>query len=183
MKRGRPQLYTDRQITDKLERAVARCGQGLTRKTFDQTDGPTSRMVVQRLASWDRAKSQTRSWSYIELLQTATARLGHSPSLPEFNQLQLDVQAHVIKRHFGSWNAAKQAAGLETCAFGASNAPVKTVEAQVKPLLGGKPVQGKPRTTSQILKHMESKKTINYAEMQDLIREMFVASAPARRAA
>jgi hypothetical protein len=50
----------------------------------------------------------------IRLLQYAADELGKSPTFQEFNSLDLAVSADIIKYAFGTWNTAKEAAGLET---------------------------------------------------------------------
>lgn len=49
----------------------------------------------------------------IELLQHAADKLGKSPTVREFNSLNLEVSSGVFKYTFGTWNEAKEAAGLE----------------------------------------------------------------------
>jgi hypothetical protein len=47
-------------------------------------------------------------------LEKAVQRLGHSPSIREYRSLGISPNASTIKRHFGGWNAAKEAVGLDT---------------------------------------------------------------------
>jgi hypothetical protein len=50
----------------------------------------------------------------IEVLQTAAQRLGESPTKAAYEDLGLRPASATIIRHLGSWNDAKEAAGLET---------------------------------------------------------------------
>lgn len=50
----------------------------------------------------------------IRLLRSAADELGKSPTVQEFNSLDLEVSATAIRRTFGTWNEAKEAAGLDT---------------------------------------------------------------------
>jgi hypothetical protein len=50
----------------------------------------------------------------IELLQEAADKLGRTPSMGDFNELEYEVSAGAIKHTFESWDAAKAEAGLET---------------------------------------------------------------------
>lgn len=72
-----------------------------TPEEFDEDSEPG------RLVGHDRREE------LIQLLQYAADELGKSPSFNEFNELDLHTSADVIKYVFGSWNAAKEAAGLK----------------------------------------------------------------------
>lgn len=50
----------------------------------------------------------------IQILQFAADELGKSPTVEEFNSLGLQVSADEVRYIFGTWNEAKEAAGLET---------------------------------------------------------------------
>lgn len=50
----------------------------------------------------------------IQILQHAADTLGKSPTVAEFDRLDLDVSSDAIRYAFGTWNEAKQEAGLET---------------------------------------------------------------------
>ena len=50
----------------------------------------------------------------IEALREAAAELGESPSLAQYQRLDICPSSATIKRVMGRWNAAKRAAGLET---------------------------------------------------------------------
>lgn len=50
----------------------------------------------------------------LESLREATARLGESPTKAEYDELDLRPSSTTITRVLGSWNNAKEAAGLET---------------------------------------------------------------------
>lgn len=50
----------------------------------------------------------------IQALGRAAERIGHSPTKAEYEQLGLTPASGTIQRVMGSWNAAKEAAGLET---------------------------------------------------------------------
>ena len=56
----------------------------------------------------------------LDALQEAATRLGKSPSKSEYEQLGLTPSASTILRHHGSWNEAKERAGLETSASSGS---------------------------------------------------------------
>ncbi|WP_142860658.1 homing endonuclease associated repeat-containing protein [Salinigranum halophilum] len=64
--------------------------------------------------SSNRVVSEERRADLIQLLHYAAEQLGKSPSYKEFNSLDLATSADAIRYVFGSWNAAKEAAGLET---------------------------------------------------------------------
>lgn len=50
----------------------------------------------------------------LHALQEAAATLDASPTKQQYEQLGLTPAASTILRHFDSWNAAKQKAGLDT---------------------------------------------------------------------
>lgn len=58
--------------------------------------------------------TQEQKQEIIQLLQHAAEEIGESPSSNEFNSLDLGISARKIQNVFGSWNEAKQEAGLET---------------------------------------------------------------------
>jgi len=58
--------------------------------------------------------SRTRE-RYLSMLKSAALKLGGAvPSIMEFEQLDLGVSAHTVRRFFGSWSNALRAANLET---------------------------------------------------------------------
>ena len=54
-----------------------------------------------------------RQAQMVQLLKEAADELDKSPSFAEFNALEYDVSADLIKYKFGTWNEAKEAADLE----------------------------------------------------------------------
>ena len=62
----------------------------------------------------DASEMSPKRQQMIQLLQEAAEELGRSPSMGDFNRLDYDISAGAIKHTFESWNAAKDAAGLET---------------------------------------------------------------------
>jgi len=50
----------------------------------------------------------------IESLQQAAEQLGHSPKIREYKNLDMLPSSSTVKRKFGSWNEAKEAADLES---------------------------------------------------------------------
>ena len=56
----------------------------------------------------------------LDALREAADRLGKSPSKAEYEQLELTPSASTILRHHGSWNEAKERAGLGTSASSGS---------------------------------------------------------------
>jgi len=59
-----------------------------------------------------------RKQEMIDLLQYAADELGRSPSLRQFNELDLKTSGYVIETAFGTWNNAKREAGLEVYGVG-----------------------------------------------------------------
>lgn len=55
-----------------------------------------------------------RRQELLEQLKEAADELGKSPTIREFNELDLGVSAYVFRHIFGSWNEAKREAGLQT---------------------------------------------------------------------
>lgn len=74
---------------------------------------PDTSEAFEREETSGRLVRTGRREELIQLLQYAAEELGKSPSYNEFNSLDLHTSADVIKNVFGSWNAAKEAAGLE----------------------------------------------------------------------
>lgn len=62
----------------------------------------------------DRDVEEEQKDEIIEALQHAADKLGKSPTIREFRELELEASTSDISRVFGTWNAAKRAAGLET---------------------------------------------------------------------
>ncbi|SIS16175.1 homing endonuclease associated repeat-containing protein [Natronorubrum thiooxidans] len=58
--------------------------------------------------------SKKKQEDMIQILQYSAEELGKSPTIREFKNLNLDVTADIIVNTFGTWNEAKEAAGLET---------------------------------------------------------------------
>lgn len=50
----------------------------------------------------------------IDALHAAADRLGKSPTKAEYEELGLRPASATIMRNLGGWNAAKEAAGLQT---------------------------------------------------------------------
>lgn len=65
---------------------------------------------------------QTSEEACISALQLAESQLGHSPTSAEFSELGLVPSPTTIERVFGSWNVAKEAAGLETTPYSRTEA-------------------------------------------------------------
>jgi hypothetical protein len=59
-------------------------------------------------------KRQFTEQDCIEALREAASELGHSPTQKEYASLGLSPTKHTIRERFGSWNRAKESAGLET---------------------------------------------------------------------
>jgi len=59
-----------------------------------------------------------RKQEMIDLLQYSADELGRSPSLRQFNELNLKTSGYVIENAFGTWNNAKREAGLEVYEIG-----------------------------------------------------------------
>jgi hypothetical protein len=57
---------------------------------------------------------ESRKEEMIQLLNYAADELGESPTIREYRDLDLETSASSIRRAFGTWNEAKEAAGLET---------------------------------------------------------------------
>ncbi|ELZ48314.1 hypothetical protein C465_09455 [Halorubrum distributum JCM 9100] len=64
--------------------------------------------------------AQEEKAEMIQLLQHAADTLGKSPTVTEFDALNLDVSSDAIRYAFGTWNDAKDEAGLETFQRGTS---------------------------------------------------------------
>lgn len=54
----------------------------------------------------------------IEALQKARTELGETPGIRQYRELDISPSHYTIKRKFGSWNKAKEAAGLEKLEYG-----------------------------------------------------------------
>jgi hypothetical protein len=50
----------------------------------------------------------------LDALREAVAELGHSPTLEEYDSLDISPSKRTIRNRFDSWTRAKEAAGLET---------------------------------------------------------------------
>ena len=86
------------------------------------------KVIKNRCGSWGKAKDaagleestggdgpQYTDQDCLEALRQAKRELGHSPATHEYKQqVDIDPSAWVIMDRFGSWNAAKEAAELET---------------------------------------------------------------------
>lgn len=59
----------------------------------------------------------------IEALRTAAERLGEPPTKAQYEELGLTPASATIMRVMGGWNAAKEAAGLETFEQGGAGGP------------------------------------------------------------
>lgn len=66
----------------------------------------------------DGGRGTPRRESCIKALQLAEQRLGFSPRREDYEGLLLTPSATTITNEFGSWNKAKEAAGLKTFEVG-----------------------------------------------------------------
>ncbi|WP_254523981.1 homing endonuclease associated repeat-containing protein [Natrinema caseinilyticum] len=71
--------------------------------------------------------SEEQKEELIRLLQYSEEKLGHSPSLREFNSLNLETSGYIIEDLFGSWNKAKREAGLEIYERGEGRSPTTPI--------------------------------------------------------
>lgn len=62
----------------------------------------------------DTTANESKKEEIIQHLQHAADELNKSPTVREFNSLNLEVTSDVVTNIFGSWNEAKKAAGLKT---------------------------------------------------------------------
>jgi hypothetical protein len=69
-----------------------------------------------------------RKEEMVELLQYAADELDRSPSLRQFNSLDLETSGYTIEYAFGTWNEAKREAGLEVYEPGEGRYPSTPIE-------------------------------------------------------
>lgn len=65
-------------------------------------------------------KEETRN-KYIKLLKDARDELGHTPSMREFDELDIGIKSTTIEKYMGGWNKAKKEAGLRLLGSGDRN--------------------------------------------------------------
>ena len=80
-------------------------------ETIDET---LARELPDDVGESGQRVSEKNREEMLELLREAADELGESPTFRAFNELDLDVSGDVIANAFGTWNAAKERAGLET---------------------------------------------------------------------
>lgn len=87
---------------------------------ISEIDSTISELLPDDPADVTDGVSDDRREELIELLQYAADELGKSPTLKEFNSLDLDTSGDSVKNAFGTWNEAKETAGLRTWQRGVS---------------------------------------------------------------
>lgn len=115
--------FTKQECLEALNEAADRLGHTPTRAEYREVDiSPSDETLRNKFGSWNAAKQQaglavpdeyTRA-DCIEALEEAAEKLGQAPSQSAYLQLDLQPGVDTIKRLFGSWNAAKEEAGLVT---------------------------------------------------------------------
>lgn len=82
--------------------------------SFSQSDSIPTEEISDSEINPDATIDADEQEDVIRILQYAADELDKSPTLREFDSLNLGVTSDDIKRAFGTWNKAKEAAGLET---------------------------------------------------------------------
>ena len=121
----RPPVYTGEQLLQSLRDLAAELGRSPTsRELGGRRDLPSPKAYERYFKSWNAAleaaglatRRYTPAYSDEQLLQTLrdlAAELGRSPTTHEL-QARRDLPSSITyANHFGSWNAALEAAGLE----------------------------------------------------------------------
>jgi hypothetical protein len=92
--------------------------EGILEDVLNKADSGDSRTSANSHQPLDHPKkrsgSRVRREEMLEQLQEAAEMVGESPSVRQFNALDVTYSARGISAEFGSWNAAKSVAGLET---------------------------------------------------------------------
>jgi len=83
-----------------------------------ELDGKLAEVLPDDLEDISETTPQKRKEEMIDLLQYAAEELGRSPSIRQFNSLDLKTSGYAIEEAFGTWNDAKREAGLETYEMG-----------------------------------------------------------------
>lgn len=83
-----------------------------------ELDDKLAEVLPDDLEDISETTPQKRKEEMIDLLQYAAEELGRSPSLRQFNSLDLKTSGYAIEEAFGTWNDAKREAGLETYEMG-----------------------------------------------------------------
>lgn len=120
---GRPQALTAEQVIDALQEWAVELGRAPTGTEAHRAGAPVSANVAEaRFGTWNKAleaacltptavREHDRE-SVIALLQQWTAALGRVPTSTEADRRGSLVSLSTVKKHFGSWAAGIEAAGL-----------------------------------------------------------------------
>jgi hypothetical protein len=118
---------SSKEILDEIRRVASSIEKNrLTIADFNHLSAFSVRAVRTAFGSWPRAlalagihsgrdaqRGETKE-RYLGMLKTAAGRIdGHTPSLADFNNLNLGISAKTIARFFGNWSKALNAAGLD----------------------------------------------------------------------
>lgn len=122
--KGAEEKFSEEDCIKVLERADNKIKGSVSTSDFKEVETKISHyQIVQIFGSWNKAKERAglskHNFNYdeddcIESIREAYEILGHSPSVSEYADLSISPSKSTIKKIFGSWNDAKNAAGLET---------------------------------------------------------------------
>lgn len=80
----------------------------------DDSQGDLEELVTDFLGDSPDDRHATRRDQMLVELETAAEELGETPTIVQYRQLDTRFTADEIKNEFGTWNTAKERAGLET---------------------------------------------------------------------
>lgn len=125
--------YSKRDCIESIQKAAEELDKSPTQTEYKSLDIYPSVSSINRICgSWNEAKKQASldcTYKYadsfskeecIESLQEAAKILGKSPELKEYKSLDIYPKYKTFYDEFGSWNKAKEAAGLEIYTTGRS---------------------------------------------------------------
>jgi hypothetical protein len=122
-----PSPYTDQQLLDILRDLAAELGRSPTVQELLARPGlPSHSTYFNRFASWNAALEaaglETRPWrpdytdaQLLDVLRDLAAELGRTPTRGDLLARPDLPSPTAYTGHFGNWNAALEAAGLEPC--------------------------------------------------------------------
>ncbi|WP_426963653.1 homing endonuclease associated repeat-containing protein [Haloparvum alkalitolerans] len=92
----------------------------MSEEIIEEIDAHLNEILPEDPEEIRRTVDEERREEMVRILQHAADELGKSPTVAEFDALDLATSSDAIRYVFGTWNDAKEAAGLETFQRGTS---------------------------------------------------------------
>lgn len=147
--------YTKDECREALLKVAAELGHSPSKSDYQALDQEISAdAITNQFGGWNKAKRavglevtehvpDVSKRECEAALRKAAEKLGESPSIPQYAELEIRPSASTITEMFGSWNEAKEGVGLETNGYKREDC-IEALQQAAK-LLGHSPTQAEYR--------------------------------------